>query len=66
VEDLKFRLEINTEKIELFLQLISSLQAAVPTNIGGATFRPAPTNDIGASKQMSGRNPTQPPTVKMQ
>jgi hypothetical protein len=66
VEDLQFRLELNTEKIELFLQLLSSLQEAVPTDTGGATSKPEPMDDIGASKRMSGRNPTQPPTAKMQ
>jgi hypothetical protein len=47
VEDLRFRLELNTEKIELFLQLLSSLHAVVPTDPGGATSKPEPMDDFG-------------------
>jgi hypothetical protein len=46
VDDLRFRLEVNTEKIELFLQLLSSLQAAVPTDPGGETSKPEPMDDF--------------------
>jgi hypothetical protein len=62
VEDLQFRLEINNEKIELFLQLLSSLQAAIHTDAGGETSMHEPTDDIGGVRRMRGRNPTQPPT----
>ena len=47
VEDLQFRLELNNEKIELFLQLLSSLQAAIHTDVGGVTSMHEPTDDIG-------------------
>lgn len=47
VEDLQFRLELNNEKIELFLQLLSSLQAAIHTDAGGVTSMHEPTDDIG-------------------
>jgi hypothetical protein len=46
VDDLRFRLEVNTEKIDLFLQLLSSLQAAVPTDPEGETSKPAPMEDF--------------------
>jgi hypothetical protein len=47
VEDLQFRLELNNEKIELFLQLLSSLQAAIHTYAGGVTSMHEPIDDIG-------------------
>jgi hypothetical protein len=47
VEDLQFRLELNNEKIELFLQVLSSLQAAIHTDAGGVTSMHEPTDDIG-------------------
>jgi hypothetical protein len=46
VEDLQFRLELNNEKIELFLQLLSSLQAAIHTDAGGVTSMHEPTDGI--------------------
>jgi hypothetical protein len=47
VEDLQFRLELNNEKIGLFLQLLSSLQAAIHTYARGVTSMHEPTDDIG-------------------
>jgi hypothetical protein len=45
VEDLQFRLQLNNEKIALFLQLLSSLHEAVPSDTGGATSKPGPNDD---------------------
>jgi hypothetical protein len=47
VEDLQFRLELNNEKIELFLQLLSSLQEAIHIDAAGMTSMHEPTDDIG-------------------
>jgi hypothetical protein len=45
VDDLRFRLEANTEKLDLFLQLLSALQAAVPTHSTEETAKPEPMDD---------------------
>jgi hypothetical protein len=45
VEDLQFRLQLNNQKIALFLQLLSSLHEAVPLDTGGATSKPGPNDD---------------------
>jgi hypothetical protein len=46
VDDLRVRLEVNTEKIDLFLQLLSTLQAVVPTDPEGETAKPEPMDDF--------------------
>jgi hypothetical protein len=60
VEDLQFRLELNNEKIELFLQLLSSLQAAIHTDAGGATSMHEPTDDIGGVRADERKEPGAP------
>jgi hypothetical protein len=45
VEDLQFRLQLNNEKVALFLQLLSSMHEAVLSDPGGATSKPGPSDD---------------------
>jgi hypothetical protein len=54
VEDLQFRLQLNNEKVALFLQLLSSMHEVVLLDTGGATSKPGPnddTVDVEADKQ---------------
>jgi hypothetical protein len=61
VEDFQFRLQLNSEKIELFLQLLSSLQEAVPTDTGGETSKPEPMDDIGGVQADEQKEPDATP-----
>jgi hypothetical protein len=45
VEDLQFRLQLNNEKVALFLQLLSSMHEAVLSDPEGATSKPGPSDD---------------------
>jgi hypothetical protein len=57
VKDLQFHLELNNEKIGLFLQLLSTLQAVIHTDASGATSMHAAANDTGNVRKDESKGP---------